>query len=100
MPTISGEHTALLAKRSYEEEAIAHLEAQADSGRACSGIAGRHKDPQHQECSAKDMAWTCSSSAAIILLAVMIVLLLALVSYPVGDESSEMVASLPILGRS
>lgn len=100
MTTISGEHTALLSKKSYEEEAITHLEAQADAGRACGGIAGRHKDPQHQECPAKDMAWTCSSSAAIILLAVLIVLPLALVSYPVGDESSELVASLPILGSS
>lgn len=100
MTTLSGEHTALLAKKSYEEEAIAHLEAQADAGRACGGITSRHNDPQHQECPAKDMAWTCSSSAAIILLAVLIVLPLALVSYPVGGESSELVASLPILGSS
>lgn len=100
MTTLSGEHTALLTKKSYEEEAIAHLEAQADAGRACGGLAGRHKDPQHQECPAKDMAWTCSSSAAIILLAVLIVLPLALVSYPMGGESSELVASLPIMGSS
>lgn len=99
MTTLSGERTALLTKKSYEEEAIAHLEAHADAGRACGGIAGRHKDPQHQECPAKDMAWTCSSSTAIIILAVLIVLPLALVTYPVGGgESSELVASLPILG--
>ena len=101
MTTVSGEHTALLSERSYEEEAIAHLEAQADAGRACGGIAGRrHKDPQHQECPAKDMAWTCSGSAAIILLAVLIVLPLALMGHPMGSESSELVASLPILGSS
>ena len=98
MTTLPSEHTALLDKQSYEEEAMAHLEAQADAGRACSGVAGRHKDPQHQECPAKDMAWTCSSSAAMIILAVLIVLPLALVTISESDESSELVTSLPILG--
>jgi len=95
------ERTALLAKQSYEEEALEHLQAQADADRACGG-GGQHKDPQHQDCPAKDVAWTCSSSAALIILVVMILLPLGLVTmHPMGgDENVGVVKTLPILGSS
>jgi hypothetical protein len=100
------ERTALLAKQSYEEEAMEHLQAQADADRACGGVGQhcQHKDPQHQNCSAEDVAWTCSSSAALIILVAIILLPLGLVAmHPMGDESVSVgrpIPIIPILGTS
>ena len=68
MATLPGERTGLLAPTNYEEE------ARANAGQAC-GI-----DQQK-----KDMAWTCSSSAALIILVAIIILPLALFSYSNSD---------------
>ena len=64
MATLPGERTGLLAPRKYEEEGMTNLGARANASQACS--VDQHK---------KDMAWTCSSSAALIIL-------VALSSYP------------------
>ena len=84
MATLPGERTGLLAPTNYEEE------ARANAGQAC-GI-----DQQK-----KDMAWTCSSSAALIILVAIIILPLALFSYSNSDgDHVEMMSNLPILGSS
>ena len=90
MATLPGERTGLLAPTNHEEDGMANLGARANAGQACS--VDQHK---------KDMAWTCSSSAALIILVALIILPLALVSYSTSDgDNMAMMSSLPILGSS